>query len=78
MSFVSNWLTGTDSDQDFDPTADMLVNDFDDEHTLDEEEAMDDCGLDGEDDEVDDLQKVRKNTIISWILNHFSNQLKLD
>jgi hypothetical protein len=43
----------------------MLVNDFDDEHTLDEEEAMDDCGLDGEDDEVDDLQKVRKNTIIS-------------
>lgn len=32
----------------------MLVNDFDDEHTLDEEEA-----LEGEnDEEIDDLQKV--------------------
>ncbi|XP_054162020.1 mesoderm induction early response protein 1-like isoform X2 [Oppia nitens] len=43
------------SDQDFDPTADMLVNDFDDEHTLDEEEAIND-DMNG-DEEIDDLQK---------------------
>lgn len=47
---------GTDSDQDFDPTAEMLVNDFDDEHTLDEEEAID--GDTNASNEVDDLQKV--------------------
>ncbi|XP_074601188.1 mesoderm induction early response protein 1 [Brevipalpus obovatus] len=31
-----------DSDQDFDPTPEMLVNDFDEERTLDEEEANED------------------------------------
>ena len=46
----------TDSDQDFDPTAEMLVNDFDDEHTLDEEEAIND-DMNG-DEEIGDLQKV--------------------
>jgi hypothetical protein len=35
----------------------MLVNDFDDEHTLDEEEAMDDNDINGEE-EIDDLHKV--------------------
>lgn len=48
--------SGTDSDQDFDPTAEMLVNDFDDEHTLDEEEAINDET--NEEEEIDDLQKA--------------------
>lgn len=47
-------VVANDSDQDFDPSADMLVNDFDDEHTLDEEEAND---HDNEE-EIDDLTKV--------------------
>lgn len=48
-------LIGHESDNDFDPTADMMVNDFDDEHTLDEEEALDESE---NFDEIDDLQKV--------------------
>ncbi|RWS24548.1 mesoderm induction early response protein 1-like protein [Leptotrombidium deliense] len=48
------FFIATDSDQDFDPTAEMLINDFDDEHTLDEEEALDDSG---NADEIDDLNK---------------------
>ncbi|CAG2107150.1 unnamed protein product [Medioppia subpectinata] len=52
---ASESSAGGDSDQDFDPSADMLVNDFDDEHTLDEEEAISD-ELNGEE-EIDDLQK---------------------
>lgn len=48
-------LLGHESDGDFDPTADMMVNDFDDEHTLDEEEALDESE---NFDEIDDLQKV--------------------
>merc|ERR1712008_165236 len=42
-------------DGEFEPTADMLVNDFDDERTLDEEEQMEQ-GSDP-DDEIDNLQK---------------------
>ena len=46
----------TDEDKDFDPSADMLVHDFDDERTMEEEEAL------GSDEscagELDDLQKV--------------------
>ena len=44
-----------DTDRDFDPTADMLVHDYDDEQTLEEEENMsgDSCS-----NELDDLQKV--------------------
>ncbi|XP_015785567.1 mesoderm induction early response protein 1-like [Tetranychus urticae] len=38
-----NTPSAHDSDQDFDPSAEMLINDFDDEHTLEEEEANDDC-----------------------------------
>ena len=48
-------VTGTESDGDFDPSADMMVNDFDDEHTLDEEEAADG---EGSFNEIDDLQRV--------------------
>lgn len=51
-------LIATDSDHDFDPSAEMLVNDFDDEHTLDEEECLEDED-NGNASEIDDLQKVR-------------------
>lgn len=53
---ASESSAGTESDQDFDPTAEMLVDEFDDEKTLDEEELLeeDDEGVAGE---LDDLQK---------------------
>lgn len=54
-SFAHSFATGNDSDGEFDPSADMLVNDYDDEHTLEEEEANED--LDNEE-EIDDLQRV--------------------
>ena len=47
----------TDTDRDFDPSADMLIHDYDDEQTLDEEEAMSNDESIGN--ELDDLQKVR-------------------
>ena len=46
---------GNDSDGEFDPSADMLVNDFDDEHTLEEEEAN---GDEDNEEEIGDLQRV--------------------
>jgi len=48
---------GGDTDVDFDPTADMLVHDCDDERTMDEEEAM--SNEESVANELDDLQKVR-------------------
>ena len=51
------YVTGNESDGDFDPSADMLVNDFDDEHTLDEEEEIVD-GSENAEDEIDKLQEV--------------------
>ncbi|XP_063591216.1 mesoderm induction early response protein 1-like isoform X3 [Penaeus indicus] len=51
--------TGSESDTgdgEFEPTAEMLVDDFDDERTLDEEEDMEE-GSDREE-EIDTLQKV--------------------
>jgi len=44
-----------DTDRDFDPTAEMMIHDYDDEHTLEEEEALsgDSCS-----NELDDLQRV--------------------
>ncbi|GFQ79378.1 mesoderm induction early response protein 1 [Trichonephila clavata] len=45
----------SDSDQDFDPSAEMLVNDFDDEYTLEEEEAME--STESVTHELDDLQR---------------------
>lgn len=40
----------------------MLVNDFDDEHTLEEEEAME--SADSVTNELDDLQRVCTNLIV--------------
>ena len=44
-------------DKEFDPSAEMMVNDFDDERTLDEEEAME--GSEDPVTELNNLQKVR-------------------
>lgn len=43
------------SDRDFDPSAEMLIHDYDDERTIDEEEA---CSNEDAADELDDLKKV--------------------
>ena len=50
------YLFWPDTDKDFDPSADMMVHEYDDERTLDEEEAM----TSGESctGELDDLQKA--------------------
>lgn len=54
--------TGSESDAgdvgdgEFEPTAEMLVDDYDDERTLDEEEDMEE-GPDREE-EIDNLEKV--------------------
>lgn len=44
-------------DHDFDPTAEMLVHDYDDERTLEEEEMMDEGKNFSS--EIEDLEKVR-------------------
>ena len=46
----------TDTDRDFDPSAEMMVHDYDDEHTLDEEEAL--SGGESVGNELDSLQKA--------------------
>lgn len=43
-------------DHDFDPTAEMLVHDYDDERTLEEEEMMDEGKNFSS--EIEDLEKV--------------------
>lgn len=48
--------TGDLGDGEFEPTAEMLVDDYDDERTLDEEEDMEE-GPDREE-EIDNLEKV--------------------
>lgn len=45
-----------DEDRDFDPSADMLVHDFDDERTLEEEEKLE--GETNFSTEIDDLTRV--------------------
>lgn len=56
MLFQANSSDGAaaDSDQDFDPSAEMLVDEYDDEKTLDEEEALE---SDASADELNTLQK---------------------
>lgn len=45
-----------DEDKDFDPSADMLVHDFDDEQTLEEQEKLE--GETNFNNEIDDLTRV--------------------
>ena len=64
-------------DGEFEPTADMLVNDFDDERTLDEEEALE-VDVDQEE-EVDSLQKVSYIYLfkqLNYVENPFSYACK--
>jgi hypothetical protein len=49
-------------DHDFDPTAEMLVHDYDDERTLEEEELMDDGKNFSS--EIEDLEKVKASCSI--------------
>lgn len=48
--------SATSDDHEFDPTADMLVHDFDDERTLEEEEMME--GETNFSSEIEDLTRV--------------------
>lgn len=48
--------TGDLGDGEFEPTAEMLVDDYDDERTLDEEEDME--GGPDREEEIDNLEKV--------------------
>ena len=45
----------SDTDRDFDPSAEMLINEYDDERTLEEEENMSENSGSNE---LDDLEKV--------------------
>ena len=49
---------GDVGDREFEPSAEMLIHDFDDEHTLAEEEAMAIAGGEDPENELDSLQKV--------------------
>jgi len=57
MSAVSGGSVGS-VDHDFDPSADMLVHDFDDERTLEEEEQLETTD-DTHANEIEDLARVR-------------------
>lgn len=50
-----NLIMFPDTDRDFDPSAEMLINDYDDERTLDEEENMSGESFTNE---LDELEKV--------------------
>lgn len=55
---------GDVGDREFEPSAEMLIHDFDDEHTLAEEEAMAIAGGEDPENELNSLQKVSE-----WFLN---------
>lgn len=65
LSFIVGSLSS--EDHDFDPTAEMLVHDYDDERTLEEEEMMD--GGKNFSSEIEDLEKVRD--FLTHMLNMF-------
>ncbi|PKU29069.1 hypothetical protein llap_20627 [Limosa lapponica baueri] len=50
--------SATSDDHEFDPSADMLVHDFDDERTLEEEEMME--GETNFSSEIEDLNRVQE------------------
>lgn len=56
-------------DHDFDPTADMLVHDYDDEHTLEEEEMRE--GESNGSSEIADLEKVELACLLIYLLSCF-------
>lgn len=62
--------SATSDDHEFDPTADMLVHDFDDERTLEEEEMME--GETNFSSEIEDLTRVNDRNTLHQILNPVS------
>lgn len=60
--YIINCNLPIDTDRDFEPTADMLVHDYDDEHTLEEEENMSNSDASNE---LEGLQKVKSHSISS-------------
>lgn len=59
-------------DHDFDPTADMLVHDYDDEHTLEEEEMRE--GESNGSSEIADLEKVERACLLTLFISLFSKK----
>jgi len=54
---MCTYICRPETDRDFDPSVEMLIHDYDDEQTMDEEEALSPTeSMAG--DELDDLQKV--------------------
>jgi hypothetical protein len=51
-------------DKEFDPSAEMMVNDFDDEQTLEEEEAME--ATEDTHQELDNLKEVGSDHLLSF------------
>lgn len=54
-------------DHDFDPTAEMLVHDYDDERTLEEEEMMEEGKNFSS--EIEDLEKVKRILLQYYNIN---------
>ena len=73
--FVHLYVFFSDTDRDFDPSADMLVHDFDDERTLEEEENL--SGAESCAEELNDLEKVFYQRSIPFILCVFYGQKNL-
>lgn len=56
LSLVLSGGSAGSDDQEFDPSAEMLVHDYDDERTLDEEEMLEEETNSGN--EIEDLARV--------------------
>ncbi|KAK0069927.1 mesoderm induction early response protein 1-like isoform X1 [Biomphalaria pfeifferi] len=72
----SDETSSPDTDKDFDPSADIMVHDYDDERTLDEEEAM----TSGESctGELDDLQKESEMPIEELMAQYAAGAVTAD
>lgn len=61
--------TSVVNDSLFEPSLEMMVNDFDDERTLEEEEALAATETDDPNAELDNLQRVTEYTVLSNFLS---------
>lgn len=66
--FLVTFLGGSagSDDHDFDPSADMLVHDFDDERTLEEEEMLE-AADETNANEIEDLARVSFRLIFGFV-----------
>lgn len=69
VNFVGG-SAGSD-DHDFEPSADMLVHDFDDERTLEEEELLETTD-ETNPNEIEDLERVSFGLLRPFIINYKS------